>query len=134
MEPPYNSERGARSLEGRGRQARSQQQQVNYDNYDDDILDGYGGGGDDHHQIEERQATYNSGKGGGEALMPYRCEKVFSWGGSRILSFSKNVPELCHPIPHHPSLDFVNGDYDTYFSFSSIPPKARLLPVLVFSV
>ena len=72
MEPPYNSERGARSLEGRGRQARSQQQ-VSYDNYDDDILDGYGG--DEQHQIEERQATYNSGKGGGEALMPYRCEQ-----------------------------------------------------------
>ena len=70
MEPPYNSERGARSLEGRGRQARSQQQ--GYDNYDDDILESYGG--DDHHQIEERQATYNSGKGGGEALMPYRCD------------------------------------------------------------
>ena len=75
MEPPYNSERGARSLEGRGRQERSQQQ-VSYDNYDDDILDGYIGG-DEHHQIEERQATYNSGKGGGEALMPYRCEIFF---------------------------------------------------------
>ena len=73
MEPPYNSERGARSLEGRGRQARSQQQQGGYDNYDDDILESYGGDGP--HQIEERQATYNSGKGGGEALMPYRCEK-----------------------------------------------------------
>ena len=73
MEPPYNSERGARSLEGRGRQARSQQQQIGYDNYDDDILESYGGDGQ--HQIEERQATYNSGKGGGEALMPYRCEK-----------------------------------------------------------
>merc|ERR1712088_191973 len=67
MEPPYNSERGARSLEGRGRQARSQQQQGGYDDY---ILESYGGDGQ--HEIEERQATYNSGKGGGEALMPYR--------------------------------------------------------------
>ena len=75
MEPPYNSERGARSLEGRGRQARGQQEQVNFDNYDDDILDNYGGGGEVHHQIQERQATYNSGKGGGEALMPYRWEQ-----------------------------------------------------------
>ena len=76
MEPPYNSERGARSLEGRGRQGRNQQQ-VSYDNYDDDILDSYGGEGEVHHQIEERQATYNSGKGGGEALMPYRWEQFF---------------------------------------------------------
>ena len=75
MEPPYNSERGARSLEGRGRQARGQQEQVNFDNYDDDILESYGGGGEVHHQIQERQATYNSGKGGGEALMPYRWEQ-----------------------------------------------------------
>ena len=97
MEPPYNSERGARSLEGRGRQARSQQQQVGYDNYDDDILDGYVG--DDHHQIEERQATYNSGKGGGEALMPYRCEKVFSEKGSRILSFSKKFRIILSNLP-----------------------------------
>ena len=73
MEPPYNSERGARSLEGRGRQARGQQEQVNFDNYD--ILESYGGGGEVHHQIQERQATYNSGKGGGEALMPYRWEQ-----------------------------------------------------------
>ena len=80
MEPPYNSERGARSLEGRGRQARSQQQQqVNYDNYDDDILESYGGEGEVQHQIEERQASYNSGKGGGEALMPYR------WGTKSFL-------------------------------------------------
>ena len=85
MEPPYNSERGARSLEGRGRQARNQQQ-VSYDTYDDDILDSYGGEGEVHHQIEERQATYNSGKGGGEALMPYRWEQFFLMEISQVKS------------------------------------------------
>ena len=79
-------------MEGRGRQARNQQQ-VSYDNYDDDILDSYGGEGEVHHQIEERQATYNSGKGGGEALMPYRWEQIFLKEISQVKIAKMNYPK-----------------------------------------